>query len=249
MPVDYMYGADERDADARGIVSGLNAVIDDYLPGPDTVVAIIKDFSTQQGWEVPYLSSMDRNPAKGDPAFMHVDHWGHPAYVVVLGLAPGTEDTIVEDPDAHDGVSAGAEAALDWARSKLGEYEEIPAGSNRGPELDDLQQEFGFLGTFWCAMFTSKAISDHGGVTSACRTASVPQINNWCAAGTNGYEQGFKTDPKPGDLMTFGGDHVALVEKVGRTQVTTIEGNTGSNHVARRVRGRGTGTYVRPEYP
>src|SRR5262249_46147199 len=153
----------------------------------------------------------------------------HPIYVTIIAPGPGNENLIVEDPGASESDASGSVvAALDWARSMIGHYKES-AGFNRGPELDQLETEFGLgFGQPWCAMFATKAIVDHGGVDAAAKTASVDFINNWCAEGSHGYELGFKANPKPGDLMTFGDDHVALVEKVGRTEVTTIEGNTGA---------------------
>ncbi len=162
---------------------------------------------------------------------------------------PSPTATTVSSGDSGDETAGtgGAAQALKWARGKLGHFKE-EWGSNRGDELDDLEAKFNFKGAPWCAMFATTALVQ-GGVSRDCRTASVPQINEWCQAGTHGYQQGFKKTPRAGDLMTFGGDHVALVEKVNGDSVTTIEGNTSAGKVARLTRLASSGTFVRPEYP
>ncbi|MEJ7824916.1 MAG: CHAP domain-containing protein [Solirubrobacteraceae bacterium] len=144
-------------------------------------------------------------------------------------------------------LTAGAQRAVAWARSKIGDYKENQ-GPNRGAELDALERTFNFQGAPWCAMFTSTALVE-GGVSRDCRTAAVAQVRNWAQAGTNGYTRGFRATPKPGDLVCFGTAHIGFVEKVSSTTVTTIEGNTSANQVARRTRRLGEGDYVRPDYP
>lgn len=155
-----------------------------------------------------------------------------------------TEGT--ETEDAADGA-AGAERAVKWARSKLGHYKE-EFGQNRGDELDQLEQNFGMQGAPWCAMFATTA-AQRGGVTNDCKTAAVAQIRQWAEAGSHGYTRGYRATPKPGDLMCFGTAHVALVEKVKGDQITTIEGNTSANKVARLTRLKSEGVFVRPDYP
>lgn len=159
-----------------------------------------------------------------------------------------SQSSVVED--ASDGP-AGAERAVRWARSKLGHYKE-EFGSNTGDELDRLQQNFGMRGAPWCAMFATTAVQ-RGGVTNDCKTAAVAQIYAWAQAGTHGYTRGTRATPKPGDLMLFDppnpNDHVGIVEKVNGDTITTIEGNTSANKVARLTRKKSTGVFVRPDYP
>jgi hypothetical protein len=143
--------------------------------------------------------------------------------------------------------SGGAKKAIAWAVGRIGHYAE-EFGNNRGSELDALEQKFGMQGAPWCAIFATTAIV-MGGVSRECRTAAVAQINAWAAAGSNGYTRGFRATPQPGDLMTFGNDHVALVEKVSGDSVGTIEGNTSANKVARLTRAKSSGRFVRPDYP
>jgi hypothetical protein len=143
--------------------------------------------------------------------------------------------------------SGGAKKAIAWAVGRIGHYAE-EFGQNRGTELDQLEQKFGMQGAPWCAIFATTAIV-MGGVSRQARTAAVAQINQWAAAGSNGYTRGFRATPQPGDLMTFGNDHVALVEKVTGDSVGTIEGNTSANKVARLTRAKSSGRFVRPDYP
>src|SRR5258706_4960054 len=61
-----------------------------------------------------------------------------------------------------DQVSPSVRRALDFALSNIGVCE-IPAGSNRGPEIDDWAREFGSpLGSFWCALAVGKARKEGG---------------------------------------------------------------------------------------
>jgi hypothetical protein len=145
----------------------------------------------------------------------------------------------------------GAQAALAWARSKLGHYKE-EFGNNRGTELDKLQQSGvpgAMLGAPWCATFATTAVS-YGGVTRDCRTASVDSIRQWGTEGSHGYEKGFRATPEPGDLCCHGGEHVILVEKVHRYNKTVdcIQGNGSAGKVDRRTVGWDYGVFVRPKY-
>lgn len=146
-----------------------------------------------------------------------------------------------------DSAKAGASSAVKWAVSRLGHYAE-EFGNNRGQELDALEQRFGLQGAPWCAIFATTALV-HAGVQRDCRTAAVKDINDWCVAGTHGYMRGYRGTPKPGDLMVFGNDHVALVEKVANDGIHTIEGNSSAGEVARLIRAPSSGKFVRPVYP
>jgi hypothetical protein len=146
-----------------------------------------------------------------------------------------------------DTVSGSAQKTLAWARSRIGHYAE-DFGSNRGQELDALEKQFGMSGAPWCAIFATTALVQ-GGITRDCRTAAVADINQWAQAGSHGFTKGFRGTPRPGDLMTFGNDHVAIVEKVNSDgTVGTIEGNTSAGKVARLKRDVSSGKFVRPDY-
>lgn len=144
-------------------------------------------------------------------------------------------------------AAGGAEAAVQFARSRVGQYRET-GGANRGPQLDQLQQRLGFKGAPWCAIFTSVAVT-RGGAPKVARTASVAEVRRQAQEGGGGYQRGFRSTARPGDLILFGNRHIGMVESVNRDgSYTTIEGNTGAGTVARRRRARGSGDIVRPRY-
>jgi hypothetical protein len=145
-------------------------------------------------------------------------------------------------------AGAGAQAAISWARGKIGHYKE-EFGNNIGTELDELEKTFGMRGQPWCAMFATTALT-HGGITRDCRTAGVAVIRQWAEQGTHGYEKGYRATPEPGDLLCFGTDHVILVEKVHRYNKTVdcIQGNGSAGKVDTRTVAWSAGVFVRPDY-
>jgi hypothetical protein len=162
-------------------------------------------------------------------------------------LEPAAETfTVATGPDS---VAQGAQAAVAWAKSRIGHYRE-EFGHNRGAELDLLERKVGMVGAPWCAIFATTALI-HGGLTREVRTAAVADLNAWCKAGTHGLTRGYRATPQVGDLMTFGDDHVAIVEKVdkGGRGVTIIEGNNGRGTVGERSVLNDTGAFIRPDWP
>lgn len=163
------------------------------------------------------------------------------------GTAPTFTPGSTVTSAGSSGSSADDGSITGFAKSRVGHYKET-TGSNRGPELDQLEARFGMKGQAWCAMFATTAAT-HGGASRAIRTASVAQINSWAAAGANGYEKGLRSDrdAQAGDLLTFGNDHVGYV--VGRTDkgVETIEGNNSNGQVNRRFHPYGSGRIARPK--
>lgn len=144
-------------------------------------------------------------------------------------------------------TGTGTGGGLQWAKRMVGHFAES-SGSNEGPELDKLQKEFGHHAAAWCAMFATKAIVKAGG-SKGLLTAAVQDVRNWATAGTNGLQKGMKKTPKAGDLMLFGNDHIAVVEKIVKGIVHTIEGNAnGSGGVVRRTHKVGEGDYARPTF-
>lgn len=143
----------------------------------------------------------------------------------------------------------GGSAAIQWAHSQIG-HDAESQGPNLGPELDKLEESFGMTGEPWCAMFAT-TVTAHGGASTAGRSASVAQINQWAAEGSHGYQKGFLStrQAQPGDLITFGNQHVAVVTKVLPEGVATIQGNAdGSGGVNEQLYGFNTGQIVRPVY-
>jgi hypothetical protein len=142
---------------------------------------------------------------------------------------------------------SGGEAAVAYARSKLGRGE--TRGENRGRLPDRLNNMFGFgrAGAQpWCAMFTSLAVTK-GGAPRSAMTAAVKDVRAKAAA-KQGY-RGF-VDPrraKAGDLILFGNSHIGMVERVTRGGIVMIAGND-SDTVQRRTVAFGSGDVVRPDY-
>lgn len=141
--------------------------------------------------------------------------------------------------------SGGAQAALGWAQSKVGFRE---TGENAGGLAGYLNQRFGMANAPWCAMFTSAAVTK-GGAPAVARTASVAEVRRQAVAGGLGYQKGF-VDPKAaheGDLILFGDDHIAMVQRVAKGKVYYVGGNQ-SNGVTESSVPVGRGDIVRPKY-
>jgi hypothetical protein len=157
------------------------------------------------------------------------------------------EDASAGDPQLS-GPSSG-QKAVQFGVKSIGKYAESE-GNNLGPELNKLEKTFGDKGEPWCAIFATTAAAQ-GGASKAARTASVAQINQWAQEGSHGYEKGLLPSSKaqPGDLLTFGDAHVALVKEVRGGTIYTIEGNAdGSGGVVQLTHKVGEGQIVRPRY-
>ena len=140
------------------------------------------------------------------------------------------------------------DAALAWARSKIGVREE-PPGSHRGPEIDEWQRACGLLGYAWCGMFVAAALRA-GGLEPPREIVWTPALLEWARSGRHGFSLRAWSERTPGDLVLFSFgttewevNHVGLLD-FDRTH--TIEGNTTAEGwtdqaaggvVARRARG------------
>jgi hypothetical protein len=145
--------------------------------------------------------------------------------------------------------AVGSSRALAWATAHLGKFAET-SGPNLGPELNKLEQQFGMTGEPWCAIFAT-TVASQGGMPREGRTASVAEINTWAQEGSHGYQRGLKpsSQARPGDLLTFGDQHVAVVKEVKGDQIITIEGNAdGSGGVVQLSHRIGEGQIARPSY-
>jgi len=151
---------------------------------------------------------------------------------------------------ALPGEETGADRALKWATQHLGKFKENQ-GPNLGPELDKLEGEFRMTGEPWCAIFAT-TVAMQGGMNKTGRTASVAEINQWAEEGTHGYSKGLKSsdEARPGDLLTFGDQHVAVVKEVKGNTIITIEGNADprGEGVVQLTHLVGEGKIVRPHY-
>lgn len=152
-------------------------------------------------------------------------------------------------PGEEPVVGNGSSRALSWATQHLGKFGES-SGPNLGPELNKLEQQFGMTGEPWCAIFAT-TVASQGGMPRTGRTASVAEINQWASEGTHGYQKGLKpsSQARPGDLVTFGDQHVAVVKEVKGGTIVTIEGNAnGSGGVVQLTHHVGEGQIARPVY-
>lgn len=142
--------------------------------------------------------------------------------------------------------NVGAQAALDWAESKIGQANSRETGTNTGGLASYANSRFGMSGQPWCAMFTSLAVTK-GGAPKTARTASVAEVRRQAEQGGGGYQKGFVkvADAKAGDLILFGNDHIGMVKSVKDGQVTYVGGNQSDNVT---VATTSSGDIVRPKY-
>ncbi len=161
---------------------------------------------------------------------------------------PTTSDATVKSIAGSPAKSkkGGANSAFDWAASKVGFKE---TGTNAGGIASYANKRFGMSNQAWCAMFTSLATTK-GGAPKEARTASVAQVLQKAQNG-EGYQRGFvdQKRAKKGDLITFGTNHIGMVERVEGNRIVMVAGND-SNGVQRRAVpiGRGDVRIVRPKY-
>jgi hypothetical protein len=138
------------------------------------------------------------------------------------------------------GPGSAGERALAAARSQLGVTEQ-PPGSNDGPQIAAYRNAVAgsYPGAPWCAYFVSWAAAQAGApIGDGGRgEGSVEGIAAWAARTGR-----LTNDPRPGDLILFGGRHVGIVESVnGDGSLTTVEGNT-TDGVHRRTHARSEAT-------
>jgi hypothetical protein len=95
-------------------------------------------------------------------------------------------------------------------------------------------------------MFTSLAVTK-GGAPASARTASVAEVRAKARA-KQGYT-GFvnPAQAKPGDLVLFGNDHIAMVQRVAKGKIFYIGGNQSDN-VTQGETSPGAVDVVRPAY-
>lgn len=124
------------------------------------------------------------------------------------------------------------EEFLRWCRSKVG-VKEHPAGSNRGPQIDDWQKGVHMLGQPWCAAFLIYGLRRICAMPLPDRWRFTPFILMDARLGLYGTKLHPPTaTPKAGWLVLYdfapGGDPVVHVGVVVDA-TTTIEGNTSDD--------------------
>lgn len=144
---------------------------------------------------------------------------------------------------------ATAEQVLNIARQELG-TKESPPNSNR----TKYGKWYGFDGQPWCMMFVQWCFHQVD-MPLPYRTASCNGLLTWYQRNRPGAAHKV---PEPGDIIIYNFGHTGIVESVGKSTITAIEGNTspgasGSQSnggmVCRRTRKTSTVTaYIRPDY-
>jgi hypothetical protein len=181
-----------------------------------------------------------------------------------------TRKQLAEEQEARDDVAYAervierhrrthAYLAVRFAQAKVG-VKERPPGSNRGPDVDLFQAEWGAdRGYPWCGAFVGWVAKKAGLKGLTRRVLYVPFIIEDAKAGRNGFAS--FVDPRScaiGDFvcMDFGGspvlgEHVGIARggafKVGDSwYVPTIEGNTSSSDVGSQSSGGMVASRSRP---
>lgn len=124
---------------------------------------------------------------------------------------------------------------LKIAKTQVG-VKESPAGSNRGPVVDQYEHTTGAMGEPWCASFQNwlhVQVTGHG-FTGVPNSAYVPSYVETARAHKGGLYVVQSGNARPGDLVCFdwGGDgtadHIGILSSVvnGSGDFTSIEGNT-----------------------
>lgn len=215
--------------DVRALQAGLNdrlrarnlsPISRDGEYGPATAAAV-----RQVGWLLGLQdSTLDKGATKGTQRVIRNPNLRNPRQRLLAARRKRT-------------AGVGPDAALAWAKSKLG-VKEHPAGSNTGPQISTWQKAAGMGPGPWCGAF-AKASADHGGARVTPEARYTPWIEKHAKARTGGYEGWVLPSDslaKPGDHVVFdwnpgtGADHVGVLESVNRTArtVTCIEGNTSN---------------------
>lgn len=124
--------------------------------------------------------------------------------------------------------------ALAIALTQVG-TKEHPAGSNRGPRVDQYERVTGAIGEPWCASFVQWCFKQAGCPQPLMnRTAYVPFIVDY--ARQHGW---IVEKPCPGDLVCYDwpgespgvADHVGIYRRsLGGTRFEAVEGNTATGN-------------------
>lgn len=142
--------------------------------------------------------------------------------------------------------------AVKHATRMLG-AKEVPAGSNKGPQVTSWQKSFGdwLVGQPWCGVYIGVALR-HAGVNVNSRIAAVSFIEDDARAKRNGFKEWktIKTSGRSGDVaVLFGrGVHAGLIlrrdKKLGGYWIA--EGNTSPGAGGSQSNGGGSYKRFRP---
>ncbi len=142
-------------------------------------------------------------------------------------------------------VTVGGKA-LGFAKLELG-VKEHPAGSNRGPRVDQFEAACGIQGQPWCACFVVFCLREAGWKTTGWNQAYVPAWVAVAHLGQHGVRVIGSGEVRAGDLVAFDWEHNGVADHIGFCrgpvhggEFQTIEGNTsaGSNSNGGEVQAR-----------
>ena len=128
-----------------------------------------------------------------------------------------------------EGPDEAIKDGLEWLSRQVG-MTESPAGSNRGPKIDQWERACGVFAAPWCGCLAN-AFLEECGFAAQEWLRFCPWIEQRAKAGEGGWSW-HTSDPHPGDLVLYGSgvaEHVGVVENAsGGRDTSTIEGNTSS---------------------
>lgn len=133
------------------------------------------------------------------------------------------------------GGSGTAALALKLAR-QVPHITESPAGSNRGPLIDQMQREVGMLAQPWCGAFVHWCLAHGGGINVDPQVRYCPWTEAAAKNGTGGFERWIPathaTEAPIGSLILYGSseaEHVeVLCSRSDGSSVHAAGGNTSS---------------------
>jgi hypothetical protein len=124
--------------------------------------------------------------------------------------------------------------ALKLAKTQIG-FKEHPAGSNRGPQIDQYTAVTGAVGQPWCASFQAWLFKQVGHkLDGGFNQAYVPSWVDAARAKRNGLVLVARSEVRPGDNVCFDwgrdgvADHIGIVSRVpdANGDFLAVEGNT-----------------------
>lgn len=133
------------------------------------------------------------------------------------------------------GAAGTVTLALELAR-RTPHITESPAGSNRGPLIDEMQREVDMIAQPWCGAFAHHVLKHGGGIEVTHEVRYCPATEAHAKNGTGGFLQWIPaaraTEAPTGSLVLYGvreAVHVGvLVERTSGNEIHTVEGNTGA---------------------
>jgi hypothetical protein len=158
---------------------------------------------------------------------------------VLAGQAQGPTATAAAFGLPAAGGGTAGQRTLVAAQAEVGVAEQ-PPGSNDAPRIAQYRQATAGSGIGpWCAYFVSWAAQQAGTPLGEAGQGfgSVGAVSAWAQRTGRWNPAGSGMPPQPGDLITWGGEHIGIVESVDPDgTLHTIEGNS-SNAVTRRTHG------------